>query len=89
MRRSDIHQAPFVSGLTEDLYLPRRARVPLSARPDEELFRGLCAKSRGRLEACETCAGGCAFGRLLLARREGQSAGKEAAPGDTTTKPAS
>ncbi len=83
MRRTDIACAPQLPGLTNALYLPRRDNVPLSARTDEELSRGLCAKSRGRLEACEACAGGCAFGRLLLARR------KEDAPCATTTNTAS
>lgn len=66
---------------THEMYLPER--ISAEQMSDDELFRGLCAKSRGRLEACETCAGKCVFGRLLLARREGDPTCA------TTTKPAS
>lgn len=59
---------------TEELCLLDRRNTPLSARPDHELALGLCYKCGGKLEVCAECPGKCAFGRLLLKRREAEEA---------------
>ncbi len=65
-RRQTFVPSLVEAGRTDKLYFP--SGVTLEEASDEELRRGLCFKSGGRLAVCAGCKG-CAFGREL-ARRE-------------------
>lgn len=59
---------------TPEKYVP--TKKPLKEWTDEELRRGLCPKSGGRVEACRACPGKCLFGFAMVARmrRRGDAA---------------
>lgn len=55
---------------TPSVYIHASDKRPLDRLPDEELRRGLCAKSGGDLRVCEQCPGDvCRVARILLARK--------------------
>lgn len=72
MRVGDIAQGmrPTNVDHTPEMYLParRNERLDPAELTDDELRRGLCAKSCGDVAVCKTCAGGCRWG-VELARR--------------------
>lgn len=51
---------------TPSLYVP--TNKPVKEWTDEELRRGLCPKSGGRVEACRVCKSKCLFGFAMLIR---------------------
>lgn len=66
IRIGDVHaetQLP-VDYRTEELYLPMRKGI--ERMTPEELRRGLCYKSGGKLETCRKCPAPCTIGRRLL-----------------------
>lgn len=74
MRTNDIVQGskPTAFDMTPELYIRHSTfhPVPLEEQATEQLMRGLCQKSGGRLDVCKDCPGGCSFGRELVRRME-------------------
>lgn len=72
MRRTDITMLYAPVGVrTESMYMP--TDVPLSEMAYHDLCKGLCPRSRGKLQVCiSDCPAPCAFGRELM-RRCGQN----------------
>ena len=74
MRCGDIRQGPdpTVIEKTEGMYLPedKMHDIPVEDMTTEQLRRGLCQKSGGRVEVYKTCPGGCRFGGEMVRRME-------------------
>lgn len=77
MRCGDIRQGPgpTVMEKTEELYLPedKMHDIPVEDMTAEQLRRGLCQKSGGRVEVCKTCPGGCRWGVEMVRRMENEN----------------
>lgn len=51
---------------TPECYVP--TKKPIKDWTDEELRRGLCPKSGGRVEACRECKSVCLYGFAMMGR---------------------
>lgn len=91
MRVTDIETGsrPMKHDITPELYIPvdRLDPIPLEELPPAILRRGMCAKSRGNLVVCQTCAGGCAYGRTLLRMASGAIRTPETTPKKPVPQP--
>lgn len=77
MRTSDIAQIyPSTIERTDEMYLPTvmGKPIPVEQLTMDELRRGLCQRSGGRVDACRNCAAGCRWGREMVRKLECGSA---------------
>lgn len=75
MRQYDIALNPLPEFLrTPDMYVP--PRKPVEDMTNEQLTRGMCAKSQKYLSVCLACPARCSFGRELIRRCSTNDNGK-------------
>lgn len=73
MRTDDIvHVYPSAYERTEEMYLPTDMGkpIPVEQLTMDELRRGLCQRSGGRVDACRNCAAGCRWAREMVRRMD-------------------
>lgn len=59
---------------TPEIYV--QTKKPIKDWTDEEIRRGLCPKSGGRVEACRNCKSVCLYGFAMMGRQKKKEAEK-------------